>query len=247
MLSASHNAMPDNGIKFFARGGHKLADDVEDAHRGRGWASRGSARPAPASVACGRCADGRDRYVAHLLAVLPHRLDGLHVVVDARPRCGEPASRRDAFREAGAARHRDRRRARRPQHQRRLRLDPPGEPAARRGRARRRPRHRPRRRRRPLPGRRRDRRGRRRRPDHGDPRPGHARARRAGQGHPRRHRDEQPRHAAGARARGHRRAPDGGRRPLRARGDEGGAATPSAASSPATSSSSTTARPATAC
>jgi phosphoglucosamine mutase len=31
MLSASHNAMPDNGIKFFARGGQKLADDVEDA------------------------------------------------------------------------------------------------------------------------------------------------------------------------------------------------------------------------
>ena len=34
MISASHNPMPDNGIKFFARGGHKLADDVEDAHRG---------------------------------------------------------------------------------------------------------------------------------------------------------------------------------------------------------------------
>ena len=31
MLSASHNPMPDNGIKFFARGGLKLADDVEDA------------------------------------------------------------------------------------------------------------------------------------------------------------------------------------------------------------------------
>ena len=31
MLSASHNPMPDNGIKFFARGGHKLPDDVEDA------------------------------------------------------------------------------------------------------------------------------------------------------------------------------------------------------------------------
>ncbi|MDP7382867.1 MAG: phosphoglucosamine mutase, partial [Acidimicrobiales bacterium] len=31
MLSASHNPMPDNGIKFFARGGHKLADDIEDA------------------------------------------------------------------------------------------------------------------------------------------------------------------------------------------------------------------------
>ena len=25
MISASHNPMPDNGIKFFARGGHKLA------------------------------------------------------------------------------------------------------------------------------------------------------------------------------------------------------------------------------
>jgi phosphoglucosamine mutase len=31
MLSASHNAMPDNGIKFFARGGVKLDDTIEDA------------------------------------------------------------------------------------------------------------------------------------------------------------------------------------------------------------------------
>src|SRR5699024_3858115 len=30
VISASHNAMPDNGIKFFAAGGHKLADEVED-------------------------------------------------------------------------------------------------------------------------------------------------------------------------------------------------------------------------
>ena len=30
MISASHNAMPDNGIKFFAAGGHKLDDDQED-------------------------------------------------------------------------------------------------------------------------------------------------------------------------------------------------------------------------
>src|SRR6476661_1534835 len=30
MLSASHNAMPDNGIKFFATGGHKLDDAIED-------------------------------------------------------------------------------------------------------------------------------------------------------------------------------------------------------------------------
>src|SRR5580692_7048831 len=30
MLSASHNPAPDNGIKFFARGGVKLPDAVED-------------------------------------------------------------------------------------------------------------------------------------------------------------------------------------------------------------------------
>jgi phosphoglucosamine mutase len=35
MLSASHNAMPDNGIKFFAKGGHKLDDAIEDAIEAR--------------------------------------------------------------------------------------------------------------------------------------------------------------------------------------------------------------------
>ena len=29
MISASHNPMPDNGIKFLARGGLKLDDDIE--------------------------------------------------------------------------------------------------------------------------------------------------------------------------------------------------------------------------
>ncbi len=86
---------------------------------------------------------------------------------------------------------------RRPQHQRRLRLDAP---RARSRRAvvgaRRGPRHRPRRRRRPVPGRGRHRRRGRRRPDHGHPRRGDEGARRAGQRHPRRHRDEQPRAAA---------------------------------------------------
>ncbi len=31
VISASHNPMPDNGIKFFARGGVKLPDAVEEA------------------------------------------------------------------------------------------------------------------------------------------------------------------------------------------------------------------------
>ena len=48
MLSASHNPAPDNGIKFFARGGLKLPDDVEDRDRAqpgqRGRASRLASR-----------------------------------------------------------------------------------------------------------------------------------------------------------------------------------------------------------
>ncbi|MFH8895090.1 phosphoglucosamine mutase [Streptomyces coeruleorubidus] len=86
MLSASHNAMPDNGIKFFARGGHKLADELEDRiesvyaeHRtGAPWD-----RPTGAGVGRVReYEEGSDRYVAHLLRALPHRLDGLKVVLD---------------------------------------------------------------------------------------------------------------------------------------------------------------------
>jgi phosphoglucosamine mutase len=81
VLSASHNPMPDNGIKFFARGGVKLDDAVEDAVEARmeePWQ-----RPTGADV--GRIhplEDGRDRYVSHLLDSLPYRLDGLRVVVD---------------------------------------------------------------------------------------------------------------------------------------------------------------------
>ena len=81
MLSASHNPMPDNGIKFFARGGHKLPDAVEDAieaHIGETWA-----RPTGASVGRIRADDGAADYTSHLLASTPDRLDGLSVAVDA--------------------------------------------------------------------------------------------------------------------------------------------------------------------
>ncbi|MFF9766889.1 phosphoglucosamine mutase [Streptomyces sp. NPDC053086] len=86
MLSASHNAMPDNGIKFFARGGHKLADELEDrieavyeSHRhGEPWQ-----RPTGAGVGRVRSyGEGFEQYVAHLLSVLPNRLDGLKIVLD---------------------------------------------------------------------------------------------------------------------------------------------------------------------
>jgi phosphoglucosamine mutase len=81
MLSASHNPMPDNGVKLFARGGVKLADALEDEIESRlrePWS-----RPTGAAVGRVRDVDdARERYVAHLLASLPHRLDGLRVVVD---------------------------------------------------------------------------------------------------------------------------------------------------------------------
>ncbi|WP_405856709.1 phosphoglucosamine mutase [Streptomyces sp. NBC_00090] len=105
MLSASHNAMPDNGIKFFARGGHKLADDLEDSiesvyeeHRtGAPWA-----RPTGAGV--GRVRDydeGFETYVSHLLTVLPNRLDGLKVVLDEAHGAAARVSP-EAFTRAGA-------------------------------------------------------------------------------------------------------------------------------------------------
>jgi phosphoglucosamine mutase len=81
VLSASHNPMPDNGIKFFGKGGHKLADDVEDAIEAR----MGESWQRPTGAAVGRVRrfpDAEARYVEHLLASLPHRLDGLRVVVD---------------------------------------------------------------------------------------------------------------------------------------------------------------------
>ena len=81
MISASHNPMPDNGIKFFARGGHKLADDVEDAIERR----MREAWDRPTGAAVGRVrreAAPRKRYVAHLVDSLPNRLEGLKVVVD---------------------------------------------------------------------------------------------------------------------------------------------------------------------
>ncbi|WP_328424573.1 phosphoglucosamine mutase [Streptomyces sp. NBC_00443] len=105
MLSASHNAMPDNGIKFFARGGHKLADDLEDRiesvydeHRhGEPWQ-----RPTGAAVGRVRSYDqGFDEYVAHLLGVLPNRLDGLKIVLDEAHGAAAGVSP-EAFRQAGA-------------------------------------------------------------------------------------------------------------------------------------------------
>jgi len=83
MLSASHNPMPDNGIKFFSRGGVKLDDTLEDAieeRLGEYWQ-----RPTGADV--GRVSDDLgavEAYVAHLVGSLgvEASLAGLKVVLD---------------------------------------------------------------------------------------------------------------------------------------------------------------------
>lgn len=105
MLSASHNAMPDNGIKFFARGGHKLADELEDRIE-ETYRAHASGEPwdRPTGAGVGRVTvydQGFDNYVAHLIGVLPNRLDGLKVVIDGAHGAAARVSP-EAFARAGA-------------------------------------------------------------------------------------------------------------------------------------------------
>ena len=103
MISASHNAMPDNGIKLFASGGHKLPDALEDEIETH------AARPVlaterPTGHDIGRVTDEPDAlalYLDHLLVATPTRLDGLHVVVDCAHGAASLAAPR-AYERAGA-------------------------------------------------------------------------------------------------------------------------------------------------
>ena len=100
MISASHNPMPDNGIKLFARGGGKLDDAIEariEARMGEDWK-----RPTGRGV--GRAVNDEsstERYLKHLLASVETPLKGLKIVVD----CANGASSvvaPEAYRRAGA-------------------------------------------------------------------------------------------------------------------------------------------------
>lgn len=101
MISASHNPMPDNGIKFFGPGGHKLDDATEDQIEDLVAAGPGL-RPIGADL--GRvvdAADALDRYLRHLSDTHPTRLDGLTVVVDCAHGAAFEAAPR-AYQAAGA-------------------------------------------------------------------------------------------------------------------------------------------------
>ena len=126
MLSASHNPMPDNGIKLFAAGGHKLPDDIEGEIEAAMRHGRRPVRPIGAAVGRVRVADdAAERYLAHLLAAVPARLDGLHVVVDCAHGAASVLAPRGLPRAPGAEVTAIAAEPGRAQHQRRGRLDPP--------------------------------------------------------------------------------------------------------------------------
>jgi len=92
--------MPDNGIKLFAAGGHKLPDAIEDEIE----AGMNAAVDGPTGAAIGRVVDledAMDRYVAHLVGAVSTRLDGLKVVVDCANGAASVAAP-EAYRRAGA-------------------------------------------------------------------------------------------------------------------------------------------------
>ncbi|MDP8954277.1 MAG: phosphoglucosamine mutase [Actinomycetota bacterium] len=97
MISASHNVFSDNGIKFFAAGGHKLSDQAEARLEGElhrrlldgplaATAGAGAVASVVSGAAVGTVSDRDDidpGYADHLLACLEgRRLDGLSVVLD---------------------------------------------------------------------------------------------------------------------------------------------------------------------
>ncbi len=102
MISASHNPMPDNGIKFFGPKGFKLPDALEDRiEAALSLEGQGAPRPVGAAVGSARPArDAADAYLDHLLEGVPD-LGGLQVVVD----CANGAAAKvapEAYRRAGA-------------------------------------------------------------------------------------------------------------------------------------------------
>ncbi|MDR1791179.1 MAG: phosphoglucosamine mutase [Propionibacteriaceae bacterium] len=92
ILSASHNPMPDNGIKLVGRGGTKLPDHIEDeieAHLDDEW-------ELPVGAEVGRVHEDTSpfaRYIEHLSGSVDISLSGLTIVLD----CANGAAFRSAI------------------------------------------------------------------------------------------------------------------------------------------------------
>ena len=100
MISASHNPMPDNGIKFFARGGVKLDDSLEDAIEAR----LGEEWERPLAGEVGRVIDAAkmvDSYIDHLISSVSASFSGLTFVIDGANGSASRVSP-EAFRRLGA-------------------------------------------------------------------------------------------------------------------------------------------------
>ena len=101
MISASHNPVPDNGIKFFSSEGLKLAGEIEEEIEA---ALTEVPDDLPSGDGIGVASifdDAGDRYVDHLLGTLDGSLDGVRVVLDCAYGAAFNLGPR-AFREAGA-------------------------------------------------------------------------------------------------------------------------------------------------
>ena len=100
MISASHNPMPDNGIKFFAKGGVKLDDALEDAIEARlnePWER-------PVGNAVGRVVEDNTaaaKYLAHVIGTVDQKFSGLKIVIDGANGAASYVSPQ-AFRALGA-------------------------------------------------------------------------------------------------------------------------------------------------
>lgn len=102
MISASHNPVEDNGIKFFGGDGFKLLDDVEDQIE-RLVMEEHDSMPRPVGAAVGRVYDepALEAYKKLLLGTVSNQFDGLHIVLDcANGAASEIAP--DVFRQLGA-------------------------------------------------------------------------------------------------------------------------------------------------
>ncbi|OMC09319.1 phosphoglucosamine mutase [Mycobacterium sp. SP-6446] len=101
MISASHNPMPDNGIKIFGPGGHKLDDDTEDQIEELVAGGPGLRQVGAGIGRVLDAEDAADRYLRHVGKVSTAPLDGLTVVVDCAHGAASVAAPR-AYRAAGA-------------------------------------------------------------------------------------------------------------------------------------------------
>lgn len=83
VISASHNPMPDNGIKIFDNKGHKLSDKLEDEIE----KALSEKFATPTGEAIGRVKqliDSEEAYIAYLLQTIePLALKGINLVVDS--------------------------------------------------------------------------------------------------------------------------------------------------------------------